>query len=160
MRISLKPIVPKRNPFKAGLYEQLMDAATREVTTGMLTDFKSTVATWQSKPRFGVTRRGTAWYISTKNDVYSYVNEGTRAHVIRPRMASRLVFFRTGFRAKTSPGVIGSGSGRRASRDLTFAKEVHHPGTKARNFSKQIKEKWARIWRDKMFAAIRKASRG
>lgn len=160
MKFSLTPILPKKNQFKAGRYQAEIDRAREEVKAGILKDFKSTFATWKHKPKFGATRRGDAYYITTNDEIYGYVESGTKPHIIRPRHASRLHFFRGGFQAKSRPGNIASGAGRAATIGETFAKEVHHPGTKPRKFSKLIHDKWQKIWIERMQTAIRNASRG
>ena len=163
MKISLKPIIPKSNQFNSALYQRLIEQATVEVWNGVKKDFESTVSTWQSKPRFGMTRKGNTWYVSTKNDVYSYVDRGTKGPYLIPKVIKpgvRLAYFKKGFRAKTRPGIIGSSAGRAANSDFRRPKQVSHPGIKPRGFSKKIKEKWARVWRDKVALAIRRASRG
>jgi hypothetical protein len=77
--------------------------------------------------------------ISTDDEIYGYVEEGTRAHDITPKRAKRLRFA-TGGSPKTAPNVIGSTGGRRGSA-VVFARRVRHPGSKARNFSKTIADK-------------------
>lgn len=158
MKIHLEPIVPKMRSLNQAYYKNLIERAKQDTIKGIQADFQATVATWEHKPKFGITRKGDDWHVSTKDDVYSYVNEGTRAHAIQPRHAKRLVFFRNGFQAKTKVNWIGSGAGRRANRGLTFALLVIHPGTKPRNFSKRIKEKWQKYWAQALQSAIRKAA--
>jgi hypothetical protein len=161
MKLTLTPIVPKKKQFKTALYKAEIEKARREVKEGILRDFKSTFQTWKHKPKFGATRKGDAYYISTKDEIYGYVEGGTKPHIIRakgPRFP--LHFFRGGFRSKTRPGNIPAGAGRAATRGETFAQVVHHPGTKPRSFSKMIKAKWQKIWITRMQQAIRLASRG
>lgn len=160
MKIHLEPIVPKMRGFNSVRYKTEIDAVKKRVTDGVLQDFKSTTRTWQHKFQFGVTRRGNDWYVSTKDEIYGYVNEGTRPHVIRARNGKRLAFHARGFKAKTQVDVIGSGPGRKADSDFRTPESVNHPGTQARNFTKRIKEKWQKIWITEMQAAIRRAARG
>ena len=56
--------------------------------------------------------------------------------------------------------MIGSGPGRQADSDFRTPKQVNHPGTQPRNFSKRIKEKWQKVWATEMQAAIRRAAKG
>ncbi len=74
--------------------------------------------------------------VGTDDEIYGYVNDGTRAHIIKARRAPRLAF-KTGFTPKTTPRQIGSRKGG-VSGNLVRPKQVRHPGTKARKFSKTI----------------------
>lgn len=161
MKITLRPIVPKRPIFDTARFETLSARAIQDSKDGILNDFKKTVSTWTHKPRFYVTRRGFDWYIGTNDEIYGYVDNGTVPHVIRPKSPrGRLRFFRSGFRAKSRVNYIASYMGQKASKDLTFAKIVHHPGTKARNFSLKISEKWQKEFARQIRAAVKAASGG
>jgi hypothetical protein len=160
VKIYINPIVLHSKSFNSARYKAEIDAVKKRVTDGVLDDFQRTTATWQHKFRFGVTRRGNDWYVSTKDEIYGYVDQGTRPHVIRARSGKRLAFRQGGFRSKTQVDVIGSGSGRAADGNLVRPESVNHPGTKPRNFSKRIKEKWQKIWITEMQAAIRRAAKG
>lgn len=59
-----------------------------------------------------------------------YLEEGTRPHVIRPRTKKALRWGATASDRRLSGRVRTNGNAR-------FAKEVHHPGTKARPVMKQ-----------------------
>ncbi len=78
--------------------------------------------------------------ITTTNAIYGYNDVGTPAHMIplSPKTAGALRFFRHGFVAKTKPGRLISGAGSRANKTLIRPKQVSHPGTKARGFSKIV----------------------
>lgn len=114
-------------------------------------DFKRTVRTWKTK--VGFTKRGPTQKVdgieatvSTGSEIYGFVEHGTRAHVIRPRRAGALSF-RTGYKAKTRVRVIGSRGGG-ASGPRAFAKQVLHPGTRAREFSPTIAKRRLRNLRN------------
>lgn len=143
MKISLTPIKPKKDLFNPAKYKDRIDLASFVAKEGIKADFRKTTATWSHQPKWYTTRRGTDWYIGTTDEIYRYVNEGTRPHTIAPKRAGgRLRFFRGGFKAKSRVGYIDSYAGKSANKDLTWAKIVHHPGTKARNFSIKIRDKW------------------
>src|SRR5574342_267089 len=74
-------------------------------------EFEITTFTWSNKPDFEIEPSGTGFTIRTDDEIYGYVDQGTRAHTIVPRRAPRLHFF-TPYQAKTSPGRIGSGNAR------------------------------------------------
>ncbi len=109
-----------------------------EVAADIQADFNVTTHTWKHRPAFYIRSFTGKREIYTTDAIYSYVSHGTQAHVIRPRNARRLHFFRTGFRAKSRPGYIGANQGAAASSDETFARVVHHPGNAARGYDEAI----------------------
>lgn len=150
MKFHLQPITPKKPIFDVPKFEALIAQATRTTVDDIHADYAKTVKTWKHKPTFYATRRGTTWYIGTKDEIYGYVELGTRPHIIAPRNpGGRLHFFRNGFKPKTRPNYIDSYAGMAATKGETYAKIVHHPGTEARNFSKKIAEK-----REKQFLKL------
>lgn len=140
--ITFKAVLPK----KAKLIDQpKLQKELRGALKGtgglILSDFKKTTRTWRDKPTFqkkgpGIARKGLAVEVFTHHEVYFFVTRGTRAHIIRPKRAGRLAF-KTGFSPKTRVRVIGSRTGSRSG-STVFAKQVSHPGTKARDFDKEI----------------------
>jgi Rieske Fe-S protein len=158
MKISLEPIKPKKNLLDPARYEAELAKATRDSVEGVKADFKKTTATWQHQPVWYITRRGTDWYIGTKDEIYGYVDEGTKPHDIPAKPGKFLRFYRTGFKPKSRVGYIASYAGAKATKDLTFTKIVHHPGTKARQFSVKIREKWAKKFAQACRQAIKNAS--
>lgn len=158
MKTSLSPIGSKKPIIDPVRHHDIIAAATLKAKEGIKADFEKTVATWTHKPKWYVTRRGTDWYIGTTDDIYRFVNEGTVPHIIKPRYARALRFFRTGFKPKTRVGYIASYAGRAANKNLTYSLEVHHPGTKARSFSEKIAAKWREEFLKMCRQAIRDAS--
>ncbi len=141
MPASLKVFVPKdlvADPRKlARAVMNGLDAAQK----GAEVDFKVTTQTWQHQPDFALrTPNAATRTVSTDDEIYGYVSGGTRPHIIVAH-GKALRFPRTGFRAKSTPRVIGSGSGSRG-KGVVFRKKVNHPGSKARDFDKAIAEKW------------------
>jgi hypothetical protein len=78
--------------------------------------------------------------VGTDDEIYGYVNEGTKPHTIWAKNA-RTLAFPSAYTPKTRPGHMTAGSGG-ASGPTVFAAEVHHPGTEARNFDKAIQKEW------------------
>lgn len=105
------------------------------------TDYQATQRTWKKQKTDPIiaNQGEDTRLVYVPNKVFGYVDLGTRPHVIRPKTARRLAF-RSGFIAKTSPGVIGSGAGGSFG-GYRYAKQVKHPGTKPRLFSKTIASK-------------------
>lgn len=160
MKITLKPIVPKARIFNATRFQSEINKAKLETKDGIQQDYEKTVSTWNHKPRFYTTRRGNDWFIGTKDEIYGYVEMGTKPHTITVKRAKFLRFFAGGFQPKSRVNWIGSGPGRRASKNFVQKKSVQHPGTKARNFSKEIKKKWQKLWLIRVQQAIRNAIQG
>lgn len=137
---AIKPQRLKDKSFRMTIYNK-----ARAVGNAMKRDFEATTATWKHKPVFTVDvstkGQGPAVLVGTSDQIYGYVNDGTKPHVIRPKRG-RVLRFASGYTAKTSPGVIGSGAGG-ASGGAIFSRQVNHPGTKARNFDEIIAKKMA-----------------
>lgn len=114
--------------------------------------FRGITANWkeENQPRYNFETKNLkssirlTVYISGNVKVFNYVSRGTEPHVILPRNSRRLVF-RTGYKAKTQPGSLASGTGG-ASGPTVAALEVHHPGTKAREFEEQVVAKYEPIF--------------
>lgn len=127
---------------------------------------KPTVSNWKEKPTFeskvGLDRKGNASVITfptgNKKGVQRFVwtDLGTAAHTIRARRAPSLRF-RTGFRAKTTPGSFSSGPSRRFG-PWRRPQVVRHPGTTPRNWSKDLLKQRQRPFQVAMVAAIHKAA--
>ena len=64
--------------------------------------------------------------------------EGTRPHIIRPKRAKALRFQKGRYMPKTNPGGKFRGPGKVIGGKTVFAKQVHHPGTKPRHFTRRI----------------------
>lgn len=129
----------------AGRFSKLAEIERRRVRQAMRqqaemvkADYERTVATWKHKPAFTITEMddGTRYTVGTDDEVYQFVSKGTRPHVIMARNA-KVLAFRSGYQAKTTPRVIGSGGGGGSGPNV-FRQIVHHPGTEARDFERTI----------------------
>lgn len=174
---SIKPGVK----FKSSTFREEIRKAAEKMAPAIKADFEKTTRTWEHEVEFttevnigraaggyiagkaGITT-GAEISVTTDDDIYRYVDEGTKPHIIRPRRrrgprkAAHTLAFQMGGRPKTTPNVIGSTSGRKGNK-WAFAKEVHHPGTKARNFSQVIHRKWQPRFRTEMQAALNRAAK-
>jgi hypothetical protein len=103
-------------------------------------DFGVTTQTWQTKPVFTIERKTAERIVSTTDEIYGFVNDGTPPHIIVPHSTTVLTFG-VGGAPKTAPRVIGSRGGSRGA-TIVRAKVVHHPGTEARQFDEAISKKW------------------
>lgn len=162
--IVVKEIKPQRMNEKK-LYAELMKGV-RTAAKGMHKDFEATTKTWKHKPDFvqDVDTKASPVQIlvGTDDEVYRYVNEGTKPHPIfagiyTGRSNKKALSFRGGkYRPKTRPRVIGSfpggPTGPRVARPY-----VQHPGTKARRFDKVIQKKWEPRFKRLMEQAMSRA---
>lgn len=150
-------IVPiKATPFKIkGFVKDIRKTLRAEgkIDKRML---QETTATWRgTKPRFRVIEKVSPQELSVEvipsgagAQKWNWLEEGTRAHIIRPRNRSGRLFFRTGFKPKTKVGKLKSGRGRQG-KTLAVAKQVRHPGTKPRLW-RQV------VWRKRNRPLLRK----
>jgi hypothetical protein len=127
----------------------------------IVADYNQTVQTWRNKPSFEVAvslSGGGATVLVTPDgpnrQQFEYVDKGTRPHIIRPRRATVLRFKST-YRAKTSPGVIGSGPGGASGSDV-YRQFVNHPGTEARRFSEIIEKRRRKRFQEAMVDAMQR----
>jgi hypothetical protein len=121
--------------------EEVLVDISEDTEEFILGQFARIVQYWRHKARFVVRAivRPTMLRIQagTDDDVFRYVDEGTRPHIIEPRGEGYPLRFREGYAAKTSPGVLGSRPGG-PSGAYVHAWRVRHPGTRARRFSQMI----------------------
>lgn len=133
-------------------------AQSQRSAADLLADHEKTVSTWEHKPRFTVKVSQVEVEVRTDDQIWRYVDQGTKPHVIRPKRPGGVLRFQSGYSAKTRPGSIISGNGG-ASGPIVTAHEVHHPGTKARGFSRRLRAKWKEKYPRDMQRAISEAVR-
>jgi hypothetical protein len=153
-----KPIRPKR--LRDDLMRLTLLNAMREVGREIKRDYETLTATWEHKPRFEILislRRGTEVLVTTDDEIYRYVSEGTEEHVILPKEAKALRF-REGFVAKTKPGQLISIAGATFGK-VVFAAGVIHPGTEAREFDKAMQKRWEKRFKTRIEKAMREAAK-
>jgi hypothetical protein len=71
--------------------------------------------------------------VGTSSAIFAYVNEGTRAHWIRPKRRDGVLAFNSKFSPKSRPNNLQALKGF-SGPPVGFAKAVWHPGTEARHF--------------------------
>ena len=139
------PIIPRRATLDAKKQAKLIKIALKNAATAAKVDFRVTTQTWKHQPQFSIddTSRSDdyAYEITTDDEIYGYVNFGTRPHIIRPRNRKALSWIGTGYRAKTRPRQIKSNQGSN-NNTIVYTKIVQHPGSEAREFDTTIAAKW------------------
>jgi hypothetical protein len=123
------------------------EALDKDVKPALIKSHNLVVANWKHKPKFQ-TRKDirpnkitmSVFPVGDNAEIYTFVDQGTRPHVIKAKNAPRLVF-QTGYKPKTlaRPARTVSGGGV-ATGPTVFAKQVQHPGSEAREFSETIAE--------------------
>ena len=154
-------VVKTYSTFKPGVFRQEMHAAALVLMANMTKDFNKTTRTWQHNVDFDGKVQDKldeiSVQVSTKDEIYGYVDKGTKPHIIKPRRG-KLLAFKNRYKAKTTPRVINSHKGG-ASGKTVYAKVVHHPGTDAREFSHLIQAKYQPRLKKDIEAAITRAAR-
>lgn len=161
--IEINVTVPKAIINVEKVRQAIIDAQNN-VTKRKLTDlFKQTTEGWQDPPQFSSRRIDTSSqlgirvYPSGKNaDKWALVNEGARAHIIRPRRA-RLLRFQTGYKAGTKVRTLRSTAYQRSGK-FVQTKLVHHPGFEAREFTQTIADEHEPEFNQDMQDAIKKGA--
>jgi len=157
--MQLKAIKLPKDAIPTKAIEKAIKNALNASAKGAQVDFKVTTRTWTNKPEFAIESPDEETrVVSTDSKIYGFVDKGTKPHIIRPRKGGRLSWMGTAYRAKTSPGVIGSKTGGN-NNSIVYAKIVQHPGSEARKFSIAIRDKWAKQMYTLMQSAILAATK-
>lgn len=127
---------------------------------------EAVVRDWVHRPRFRdstyVSKRQVLSIVTPVGQykkLYQWVDQGTAAHIIRPKQRGGRLTFRVGYRARTAPVAqfnVGTG---RAVGGWRRARLIRHPGTKARQFSKTFNRDILPDLRRGITNAIRRALR-
>jgi hypothetical protein len=168
--IVAKAIKPAR--FKSEAFTKAITAAANEAAKQIEKDFEATTKTWKHKPKFvkevDVRTSPVQVLVGTDDEIYRYVDEGTKPHPIfagiyTGKSNKKALAFQWGgpgsYRAKTSPGVIGSKAGGPTGPMVAFP-FVQHPGTNPRNFDETIQKKWEPRFKRLMEQAMSAGARG
>jgi len=135
--------------------------AIRKVGRATRREFEATTKNWKHQVKFEMLislKDGPTALVETGDEIYGYVDQGTRPHTIRPKKPGGVLAFPSVSVPKTRPGSLKSGRGKRGG-PTVFTREVRHPGGKARGFSKQIKKKMLPRFKREMERAMVKAAK-
>lgn len=130
MRISVKPILPKRKLFNVPAGDAAKEQALKQLGEEAKALFEKTVETWTDKPNFTVNENENNVTVGTSSKVYSYVDKGTSV---------RYAVMSDDYNPKTRSRVIGSSGGR--GRMIFVSRNHPKPGIVAREFSAIIQER-------------------
>ncbi len=155
------PIMPKQLKEDAIRLELLN--AMRKFGTKIKKEFDRTTATWKTKVKFNKKislRDGTTVEVFTDNQIYNWVNDGTKGPYPIPKPGNKNakpLAFPGIFRPKTTRHVIGSTAGFKGG-GTVVVKSVEHPGIKAREFDKKIMEIMKPTFEKAMEKAMKRAA--
>jgi len=170
---SIKP--PRMNPnaYRLEIVKELNDQAQI-----MRRLYLKTVRTWKAPrpvfkvtaaikgppgPRGGVATQQAIASVETTDERFIWTDQGTRPHIIRSKRGRLLRFKVGGYQPKTRRRTLGSGRGK-AGRSWRSAEVIHHPGTKAREFTREIQKRrrapFFKAMREANLRGIRRAQRG
>ena len=135
MQIKVKPIRPKKFPTGKDA-EKAIEATLDDGAQFALDLYQKTTSTWNDPILFTVKKTRYGRSVGTRSRIYAYVDKGTRPHTIRARRVAALRFA-LGGRPKSRVNTIASYKGAQGKQWMS-KKEVHHPGSAARNFTPVI----------------------
>lgn len=154
MPVRAKAIIPNKRLAEPARIIRACENALDGAALAAKADFGVTTRTWseRSKPDFEISRGKLLREILISGDIYGFVNDGTAPHRITAA-PGKFLAFRVPYVAKTNPRVIASGPGN-VGGTLVFAQVVNHPGNAAREFDKEIAQKWEKELPDILQRAI------
>lgn len=140
---------------------QEIEAAVHDAGREIHAMFSESTSTWREKPVFIEKQLRSSGMIgvevATSNDVYSWVNYGTRPHIIRPRNRGMLRF-QTGYSSKSRVGSRRAYAGGKFG-PFTSSVGVTHPGTEARHFDELIAADFQPVFEKQVQDAIIRGSK-
>lgn len=159
MPVAFKAIKP--NKLKVPGMVEALEAEAKSAADDLELEFMLSTATWKHNVKFEkiiqVGPDSVQILVDTDDEIYRYVNEGTRAHEIWAKKAPVLAFPSI-FTPKSQPGRQASGSGGSGG-ETVFTPYVHHPGTKARRFDKTIMKTFTPKYKRRMEKAMTEAAK-
>lgn len=135
--VRIKPIIPRG---KVPDLAQLVKTELRREVVNVKRELELPTRRWKHKVVFyekqpsGAQSSGVE--IATDSRIFKYVDQGTKPHIIKPRKA-KVLAFNSIFKPQTKPNSLNSSAGRNSPPKI-FTSLVHHPGTKARNFTRLV----------------------
>lgn len=166
LTIKLRSITPRTAKLLDvdALDKALRETINKTVKPDVLEMFAVTVDSWSIRPRFRAVTKINKTGISlevypsgTRADIWSMLNQGTRGHRVEPKNKKALRF-RSRYKAKTAPGLVGSGPGG-GSGKFVFSKGHWVKGIKARRWDKAIAKEAKKGMKSKFDAAIKAATK-
>lgn len=138
LKFRLKFIDPGKINIQA--FRREMNKAIKEQRDVLSEDLNRITRTWEHEVKFKIDMKDSVdkieGAISTDDEIFGYVEKGTRSHWV-PKTGYARMRFHSGYRAKTRPGLIGSTQGGGYG-PFWFSKRHKVKGIKGREFLKAI----------------------
>ena len=146
-------IAIKPKPIEALIFRLAIIREESKIAKDVEKDFIKTTKKWKKKPVWirdvDHTKEKIIIFVGTENEIYGYVDKGTKKHIIRPKKAEVLRFRGSSYR----------GRGRPRASDYVYTKLVNHPGFKGYGHSKRIGKKWQPLSLARLNAALARAAK-
>ncbi len=161
----IKATAIRAHKFDPHAFEREFVQAGQKIADGMLKDFQKTTKTWEHEVKFETQVSASSNRMNvtvfTQDEIYGYVNDGTKRHRIKPKKKGGVLAFPSTFSPKTKVRVIGSTKGKKGKVDVVVGGDegVMHPGTKARKFTVEIGKKWRPKLRQELDRAMARAAK-
>lgn len=154
-----KPIKPA--PLKVDALRLQFLTAIHEMQRAVKKDYQAITDTWEHEVVWDGAislKGGPTMIVGTDDQIFKWLNDGTKPHDIPKGMSKKTLMYQTGFIPKTKPNWIGSQKGGKSG-NYVYSKKVHHPGIEARNYEKIMTEKWKPLFKQRMEEAMRRAAK-
>jgi hypothetical protein len=142
--IKMRVFAPKEVFDSSLAMRNIQHVMIQKTTRDLRREFEKTVRTWADKPNFPTQHyfgSSVLWVkVYTYSRHYCLVNAGAAPHMILPKK-SRMLRFRTGYRAKSRARVVGSFAGGKFGNYIS-TEAVMHPGFEAREFDATIADEY------------------
>lgn len=137
VNVKIRPIIPKIGTLDL---QKIAQTELRREVVNVKRELALPTKRWKHKVEFydrpATGAQSSGVDVGTTDKVYNILDKGSPPHIIKPKKAKFLAF-NSVFRAKTKPDSLNSSAGR-SSPPVAFARIVHHPGTKPRNWRKLV----------------------
>jgi hypothetical protein len=125
-------------------YPEWVQEGINRTVQDIRADLERSTATWTHDVDFDVSisRQGktVTTTVGTDDEIFGYVDRGTKPHIITPKRPGYPLRFRSGYKAKTIPGRIWSRPGGSFG-NMIHAMVVHHPGFPGRHILETVTRK-------------------
>ena len=165
-----------RHPNWDAIQQEVVAAAKAQVVPALIEYHERIVTRWRAEhqpgfaSRVSITPNRISIYVFPDRSnpkgrqIWEWLREGTRPHIIEPKKAGYPLRFQTGYKpfTNTTGGYKGPG---KAFGPVAFAKKVRHPGIKPRRFDKWIarwykaSKRWPRDIENAFRRGVRRAKR-
>lgn len=165
MEIRINVNMPKKEFKASGYIDACAEVMKSKTGPELRALFLQTIFGWSPEKKPGFTRQLTRQvykvsmrvYTNSNYEIYSLVSKGAPAHIIRP-VKAKVLRFKPGYRAATTPGQIQSRRAYRSGTEIT-ATVVHHPGFQDRSFDSFIANEYEPTFTSDMQDAMNNAAK-